>query len=864
MESKITFRSLMDEFHLKASAMKRLMSECGMTPDIDAEFTDEQYDMLFDKNEELRHAALEAQKATQNSEQAASIAQAAAEALTNPEPETEPDEVSESESYEDEGEEGEEETAPFVDEDAPESDDETDSENIYTTLTEPDTSETPDTPKDGTPAFDGTPSRPLADVSRLPSNDAPEYETVQELTEGSTVYLRRGSSEVPYGLIELLYDDKNGDGNIYAVKNRSNNPPANENLAAKIFAPKFRTKRLESKVRAMIRARLYHNNIAFPIDVLTDKDGAFVGYTMRRLKGRKLSFIIAGLKKHETGYFLSGWDRKSLADVITALLRNMKALHDNNILMGDVCMDNISVDSDKRVYFINTDRYQILQNCTLENLADSEFLGAAGWKVSGYPCHYARKKYTSPELDEALAHFSPSIVMRTKDDELFALSVLLFEITMMGKWPYDTRDKGKPSLEEAKRRKAFFYPAFDLSKKIIHENRKDGCGNDKQGWIPKYGLVNLPEGYVQMWDHLRPNVKRAFRDAFAKSGRHSSEGTHYTADEWLAVFTDYSRDLSWWGGSNYDPANLELFPKMFMKLRTRKGSDGKRTEIQYTECRFCHDLVESSECMGEKHDECPVCWAEGVVQTCQKCGKKFLITRKEAEKSSKSPSGRRVFCYDCQQVPAQKHDPYMCSAGHKFRLSKREDDAAYWRLWRDVPNNERDYSVLCPVCMDVVICEKCGRTLTITKRRHYEMERDNEPFSHECPHCKTVSVECEECGHSFEVENHVRQEISSKHGKFSEICPENPAVEAECERCGHVFEAGKHTVDRLRPEGKLYTICPEGELVEVVCSECETVHRIEKYWRDDLERRGEKFVCGKHRSLFGKSKGSVEPKVNHR
>lgn len=34
MESKITFRSLMDEFHLKVSAMKSLMSECGMTPEI--------------------------------------------------------------------------------------------------------------------------------------------------------------------------------------------------------------------------------------------------------------------------------------------------------------------------------------------------------------------------------------------------------------------------------------------------------------------------------------------------------------------------------------------------------------------------------------------------------------------------------------------------------------------------------------------------------------------------------------------------------------------------------------------------------------------------------------------------------------
>ncbi len=77
-----------------------------------------------------------------------------------------------------------------------------------------------------------------------------------------------------------------------------------------------------------------------------------------------------------------------------------------------------------------------------------------------------------------------------------------------------------------------------------------------------------------MWDHLRPDVKKAFSEAFAKSGRHSSEGTRYTVDEWLAVFKEYWQNLSWWGGSNYDPANFELFPKLFVKLRTRKGKDG--------------------------------------------------------------------------------------------------------------------------------------------------------------------------------------------------------------------------------------------------------------------------------------------------
>lgn len=707
------------------------------------------------------------------------------------------------------------------------------------------------------------PVRPLVSDS-VPPEECLDSE--YDISAGSMVYSRDGSRDVPYVLIEAVNDGEVAEGTVYTVKNKSNTP-ANENFVAKIYAPEYRTKRREAKIREIISTGLTNSNICFPTAILTDKNGIFAGYLMAEAHGMKLSEILDKLRKHEEGYFFSDWKRSDIAELILSILKGVKYLHDNNILIGNISLDNIMAESSREVCFIGADSFQILcGGAPLDCLTNQEYLSETKHHVQGFPCAADRLKYNSPEYQEALREYEPSEIFRTKGDELFALSVLLFNILMMGKWPYER--KGMPPIIEAKRSGQFFYPSFFLTRRIISQNR-----TQSHGGIPEYGLANLPEGYVQMWDHLTPKLKRAFIDTFALNGSHSSEHTRFTADEWLEHFTVYSNDLKWWAGSDYDPANAELFPSLFYKPKYKtdeygsyiRTEDGRKIETHYVECRLCHDLVEAEECSGKYNDECSLCWEEGTRQICENCGVEFVIKPQEAESARRSGNPLRRLCDDCMD------DIHHCSEGHTFRVSRRIEDELYWKfrdsLWRGVAREDRDYSPYCPECLDVVMCEICHEPVTLSKQARYNMEKNGEPFSTICQHCMIVTLECEECGCKFEVEKHVQDRMIDEGRPFSEICPDNPEVEAKCERCGHVFTVRKHVYDRLCYDGRLFTICPKGEIVQVECSKCGhgRTYGIEAYWAEELQSRGELYDCGNHKMLgiFGSS-GSIEPSVNHR
>ena len=737
-----------------------------------------------------------------------------------------------------------------------------------------------DNSNDGTALPSDAPIRPFVSKT-VPPDDY--INTDSDPKEGSTVY-SSDRGKTPYLLIQN--EGSGAEGSVYIVRNMGSNPPARENLVAKIYDPAYRTKRRETKVRTMInRPELHHGSICFPSAALTDDNGDFVGFLMMKADGMKLSLILEKLRKREQGHFFSGWNRKDLTDIIISVLNAFKFLHDNNILLGDVCLDNIMVAPPKRIYIVDTDSCQILpRNCTLNDLSDMEYLSERDFCISGYPCPGERVKYNSPEFQEALKLYDPSEIFRTRDDELFAVSVLLFEIVMLGRWPYDRR--GADEHKIAKERKIFHYPITSLSRKILHDNRDrplTGVKKKKNGEettyviVPPHGLLNLPQENLRMWDHLTFYIKFAFWNTFANRGNNNAEGKRFTIDDWLERFIRYSRELPTWADSEHDPANADLFPTLFCKLKYRtdekgrkiKDENGDDIKIGYTECRFCHDRVDRSECKGKYHDECAVCWEEGTTQKCARCGTVFLITEKEAAKCRDKGNPLRTICDDCMLYT------HHCSEEHEFRISRRTEEELYAKyratLWAGLKVKERDYSMYCPKCVDLVICEKCSAPIKLTKRERYEMERDGVPFSKKCPRCMPVIVTCEECKTSFEIEKHIQDEMEREGKPFSSICPHNPETEAECERCGHVFTVKKHDYDSLEPEGRLYTLCPMGEKVKVSCKKCESSgqfaqYDIERYWAEDMEKRGEEFDCGKHKGIFGLfgSSGSAEPNVNHK
>ena len=758
------------------------------------------------------------------------------------------------------------------------------------------------------------PVRPLVDKFSIPRDEILNVE--YDLNAGRLVYRKdgRGSQQrTPYRLIEAVQSGKGGgEGIVYNVKNEATDAqPSRENLVAKIFLLNSCTRRREAKINTMLRIGrgLHCNGICLPNSILVDEEGVFTGYLMMKAKGEKLSSVIDKLVKREKGQFFSNWTRKEILTLIISILEKFKFLHDRNILVGDVCLDNIMVSSPKDVYIVDTDSFQIIPNNKLDDLTDQKFLQECGYRIAGYPCQGEREDYNSPEFQDALREYEPSEIFRTKDDELFSLAVLLFEIMFMGQWPYTRR--GMPDRQKAKKEKRFYYPKIPLTRSRIEENREQNFGG-----IPKYGLVNLPEGYIQMWDHIYPSLKEAFIEAFSGRGSHSSEGTRYTADEWLALFTDFSKKFKWW--TDIDPASAELFPERFRRERFKRqpkrengktvkdergrtvyeferNADGSRIPIHYVECRFCHDDVDQDTCRGKYHDECPVCWEnkQAFVQECRHCVEdkrkddkkrkdaeakgevydaapietKFLITASEAKKSRARGKPFRDLCDDHMHVKGCKCR--VC--GSELRITRRIENELFWEhrdTWIELSREERDYSEYCPNCTKAVKCEKCGCLFEISRQIEYDLKKSGKEYSSVCPHCRIVSVKCEICGETFKVEQHVVDELKEDKQPVSSICPKNVPVQVKCDRCGKEFEILDHVRRKMEEEGSpLHSVCPEAQMVSVTCKKCGPLipHKIEAYWLHELERNGEDYDCGNHKKfgMFGSS-GSKEPEINHR
>ena len=164
---------------------------------------------------------------------------------------------------------------------------------------------------------------------------------------------------------------------------------------------------------------------------------------MTKARGEKLSNVLGKLWKHESGYFFSDWKRNDLAELIITILGKIKFLHEHDILMSDVNMNNILVVFPTEVYFVDTDSYQF----------------------DGFPCSVGKVKYNSPEFQEALRGYDYSDILRIKDDELFSVAVLLLELMFIGKWPSARRGLTEGRYGEAVQRKIFNYPLFRITKK---------------------------------------------------------------------------------------------------------------------------------------------------------------------------------------------------------------------------------------------------------------------------------------------------------------------------------------------------------------------------------------------------------------
>ena len=322
----------------------------------------------------------------------------------------------------------------------------------------------------------GRPS-PFAMTNALASSLGRPLQTRQTAHEGDALFLKDGSR------ITLRRTfASGGEGTIYELDDRS--------LLCKVYHQNKLTADRQEKIELMLTRTVNDPMICWPREAVYDSASVFRGFIMRRAPGKPVPlghslFIPAAFVKTRLS-----WTRLESSRLAMTILQKIERLHDMNVLIGDINPQNILLEDEKTVYFVDCDSYQ----------------------VEGYPCPVGTVNFTAPEIQGSdFRHF-----LRTNEHELFSVATLLFMIFMPGKSPYS------------------------------HQGGEDGAANIRKMHFPYAlggrGSEEAPEGpWRRCWSHLIPEMKEAFDCCFHESHRGESR---VSIEKWLLLLDECSALLS--------------------------------------------------------------------------------------------------------------------------------------------------------------------------------------------------------------------------------------------------------------------------------------------------------------------------------
>lgn len=248
-----------------------------------------------------------------------------------------------------------------------------------------------------------------------------------------------------------------GEGSVYITSKKG--------YVCKIYKLDKNTNFKQEKITLLTKNKINVKGVCLPEFIAFNSNKEFIGYFMKKADGVeiKTSIFVPPLLKKK----FPDWRRLHLATVAMGILKTVEALHKYNVILGDINPNNILIKDEHNIYFIDTDSFQI----------------------EDYPCSVGMIPYTKIENHGK----KYSEYLRSKNDDIFAIMTLIFQILMPGKLPYSFSGGG--SERENMKPENFPYRCYD------------GGGYDK-----------APDGqWVYIWSHLPQKLKKLFCKLF-KSG----------------------------------------------------------------------------------------------------------------------------------------------------------------------------------------------------------------------------------------------------------------------------------------------------------------------------------------------------------
>jgi hypothetical protein len=199
--------------------------------------------------------------------------------------------------------------------------------------------------------------------------------------------------------------------------------------------------------------------VCWPTDLVLTEQGEFLGYLMPKAEGKMLKTAVFAKKLLQRNF--PHWTREHLNQLAITILETIQSLHRLNVFIGDINAQNILVKDERTICLVDLDSAQ----------------------VEGFPCPVGTDTFTPAHRQgQSFPDF-----LRTADDELFAVTTLLFMILFPGNAPYTSQGGGEAA--ENIRAHRFAY------------------GRDADG-RPPVGVWQF------IWTHLRRDLQEDFIDVF--------------------------------------------------------------------------------------------------------------------------------------------------------------------------------------------------------------------------------------------------------------------------------------------------------------------------------------------------------------
>lgn len=447
---------------------------------------------------------------------------------------------------------------------------------------------------------------------------------------------------------------------IYTSKNQiirlgdefSSNPQSityqidSQGMQAKIYQYQWLTiSYFEDKVKRMLEKSIQCEGICWPIDLLYNIEGEFVGILVPEAEGYQLKQQL--MSQQGLGENFSKWNRRNLTHLTKVILDKIIYLQDRNILFGLINPSAIFVKDEDHVYFTDMDSYQI----------------------EGYPILSYERVMQAPELQDAKG----GMRLYTKQQDNYEIALLVFMLLMPGKFPYN---KGKNR---------------NISETI--KNMEFAFRYGKQGG--EYGAKEYFGLWRFVWSHLGNDLRQSFYYTFQYKQAFSVPEKRRDARFWQKRVSELEQELI----DPYDKESLKIFPRTFKRYSGTKtiqcikcGIEHPVFYYKYPEKKICNS------CLGQPSQ---------THFMCKSCGKSFyydfgtlfkyekLVETKDFSMPTHCPYCRsdkrecvscrklvpayrindKGMCFDCAQIIRnQIAKRYYCRCGREIVLTQGEVD----------------------------------------------------------------------------------------------------------------------------------------------------------------------------------------------